>query len=147
MQIRAFSLIELLIVIVLIGFISSLVLKLNTPSKKISITDLREFIKDGEFIIKNNKEFIYKGLKQKEVFIPIHNPEVYVFKNTRLIKKEYKDDIQFRYKVKNGIGESFILKCKEGVFLFKPLFIKKVASLSEAKREFMIYQPIRGNYY
>ena len=54
--------------------------------------------------------------------------EAYVIYNGKL--KEIKKDI---YKVKNGIGDSFILKTNEKVYYFMPFMIKQFSSIQECE--------------
>ena len=84
----AFSLIELILVIVLMGIISFLTIKLPSYSNnKPKITQLRDFLApDGNTTLKCIK-YIYNG---------------------NFIKSQ-----DSNYHIKNGIGDSFILKCND----------------------------------
>ncbi len=147
----AFTLFELIIVVIIIGIVSFLVLKLPSfsNSKSIKIEDLRDVLyPNGKLIITSNKI-----ISTKKINIKITNPEVFVFRDNILLRKNFKDlnnsKILFEYNVKNGIGDSFILKCNEGIYVFKPFKIIKVFSFSEAKNRYlnMSYQPREGSLY
>lgn len=147
----AFTLFELIIVVIIIGIVSFLVLKLPSfsNSKNIKIEDLRDVLyPNGKLIITSNKI-----ISTKKINIKITNPEVFVFRDNILLRKNFKDlnnsKILFEYNVKNGIGDSFILKCNEGIYVFKPFKIIKVFSFSEAKNRYlnMSYQPREGSFY
>ena len=147
----AFTLFELIIVVIIIGIVSFLVLKLPSfsNSKSIKIEDLRDVLyPNGKLIITSNKI-----ISTKKINIKITNPEVFVFRDNILLRKNFKDlnnsKILFEYNVKNGIGDSFILKCNEGIYVFKPFKIIKVFSFSEAKNRYLniSYQPREGSFY
>ncbi len=147
----AFTLFELIIVVIIIGIVSFLVLKLPSfsNSKSIKIEDLRDVLyPNGKLIITSDKI-----ISTKKINIKITNPEVFVFRDNILLRKNFKDlnnsKILFEYNVKNGIGDSFILKCNEGIYVFKPFKIIKVFSFSEAKNRYlnMSYQPREGSFY
>jgi hypothetical protein len=144
----AFSLVELLIVIVLIGLISFLVIKLPSFSfpKSISVAGLRDALyPDGEMKVLINGKII----SDKKVEFNCKNPEVFEYVNGQFEKKEYDKDIIFKYTVKNGIGDSFILKCENGYYVFKPFDIKKTDSFAKAEILFTNneYKLEEGNYY
>ena len=117
----AFSLIELILVIVLMGIISFLTIKLPSYSNnKPKITQLRDFLSpDGNTTLRCIK-YIYNGN-----FIKSNNTDYYV---------------------KNGIGDSFILKCDDEYYVFKPFKITKYHSFQEAKNNFLNtkYLPKKG---
>jgi len=132
----AFSLIELIIVVILIGLVSFLVIRLpkfNSPF--LTPYDLRNYFhpngklwvfEDGSNITDKNKSINFK----------LTLPVVYVYENGWKIKhfKPYLNKkVVFFYKIKRGIQNSFILKSEEGIFVFKPLFIYKANSIQEAK--------------
>ena len=147
MRIKAFTLIELIIVIILFGVSSYLVLsnvkKVTTP------------ILTSDKIIENYKDItIYmlrdKIISTKKISLKLTNPIIYD-KNLKEIEfKRYEDkDVIFKYILKNGIQNSYILECNEGIFVFKPFETIKVSSLDEAQ-EILTYQeyaPQEGNYY
>jgi len=140
-----FTLIELLVVIVLIGVISFLVIKLPSMSKNGSLTDLREaLLPDGSVTVFKNGAVEGKV----KINLPCDNPVTYVFKNGEFEKKEYNESVVFKYSVKNGIGESFILECG-GFYVFKPLFVKKAETMKKAQELFTNkdYKPSYGSYY
>ncbi len=149
-KLKSFTLIELLIVVVLIGVISFLTIKLPTfkENKIIKIEELRDyFYPNGTLIITPDKI-----ISSKKIDIKITNPKVFIY-NGEFKEKIFSDynnsKVIFKYTQKNGINESFILKCNEGIYVFKPFYIKKVSSFNEAKKEFLLtaYQPKEGAYY
>ncbi len=150
-KIKAFTLFELIIVVIIIGIVSFLVLKLpvfsNEKIKKIE--NLRDILYPNGQVIITDKKII----SSKKIDIKITNPKIFIFKDNMLIQKNLGEvnnsKILFKYQVKNGIGDSFILKCDEGIYIFKPFYIKKVLSLNEAKNKFLNikYQPKYGSYY
>jgi len=123
-KLKSFTLIELLLVILLVGLILSLSLNIFKTSKNITIQQLySKLYPNGEIIITPH---------QNKYNIKITNPKVYQYYNNKLIEKKFLNQILFKYQVKDGIGESFILECEEGVFLFKPFWILKFNSIEDA---------------
>ena len=153
---RAFTLIELIVVVIIIGIVSFLVIKLPTFSSAANETveNIRKSLSPYGviYIVRDEKGSHLLSDANLSLNLQIDEPEVYVYDNGIFIKKSfdrYKDkDVIFKYSVSKGIGDSFILKCREGIYLFKPLFIKRVKSFEEAKREYLLsaYQPKSGNY-
>ena len=152
----AFTLIELLIVVFIIGIVSFLVIKLPSFSNpKLKITDLREILHPNKsFYLFSNGNNILIGSDKNKTFktlnITISAPIVYIYSNKRFIKKFFKrfdgKNVVFKYSEKRGIGKSFILVCDEGVYLFKPLWIKKVKNFEEAKREYLLSDYLKDIY-
>ncbi len=156
-KLKAFSLIELLIVIVLIGIVSVLVISFrNLSSFVLTPSNLREFL------YPNGKIYIFEDgsnlvvLKDKNITninIKINLPEVFAYKNDNFEKKIFNDindkRVVFRYEEKNGIGESFILKTDSGYYIFKPFEIKKVSDFEIAKDIFLLtkYKYKEGEVY
>ena len=150
MQLRAFTLIELLVVVFLISLLSFFVISLPTNKKSYTILDLKELTyPNGTFYLYKNGNSILQKDKNKTVNLKITLPEVYVYDDKGFIKKKFNKNIAFKYSQKNGLGDFFILKCEEGVFVFKPLYIKKFNSLSGAKNFYLLkeYQLEEGNFY
>ena len=155
MRLRAFTLIELLLVIVIISLTTSIVLSVSNTKKKYSIIDLKQLTyPSGTFyVFSDNTNILIKNNKQKSINIQITPYEVLIYENNAFYKKRFSDlegkKVIFKYSQKNGIGDSFILVSKEGVFVFKPFIIKKFNSISNAKDFFLLneYQPLQGNYY
>jgi hypothetical protein len=52
----------------------------------------------------------------------------------------------FEYERKRGIGDSFILRCDEKFYVFKPFDIKRVSGFVEAKREFLDKRFIKEDF-
>ena len=122
-KLKSFTLIELLIVIVIIAVVSVMSIKMFSFSKEKKIEDLYSLL------YPNGKYYIKSGFFSLPVYI--HNPKVYYYYNNTL-KRKYFINNQFEYKVKNGVGESFLLVCDEGIYLFKPFKILKFSTVSDA---------------
>jgi len=151
-KIKAFTLIELLIVIFIIGVVSFLILKLPSFSNpKLTILDLRElaYLNKTFYLFDDGKNLLV-GEKNQSLNISITAPIVYVYKNQRFEKEEFKKfnnkNVIFKYEESRGIGESFILVCDEGVYLFKPLWIKKVKNFDIAKEEYLLSSYLKDIY-
>jgi prepilin-type N-terminal cleavage/methylation domain-containing protein len=173
----AFTLIELIVVIIIIGLVSFLVIKLPSfSSSQINIENLREYLypngtfylfddgkevvlingrwknKNGEFKKIKNKEDLEEVINKSKIDIPFLAPEIYVY-DGEFKKKDFgylfDKKIIFKYSVKNGISDSFILKNADTFYVFKPFYIKKVNSFEEAKEKFLLneFQPKEGSYY
>jgi len=148
----AFTLIELILVVILIGLISFLVIKLPSFSSAnhITILNLREFLyPNGKFyLFKNGKEVAVKD-KNYTLNLNFQLPVIYIYNGSFFEKKYFENDIVFEYKVKNGIGDSFILENGNEFYVFKPFLIRKFNSLNKAKEFFLLnkYQPKIGEYY
>ena len=143
MRIKSFTLIELIVVVVILSVVSYLVLtSIKTLNTQIITPDkLKDtFWPNGVFYL----------FREGNKSIKLTNPIVYD-KNLNIIHfQKYKNkEVLFRYKIKNGIQNSYILKCNEGIFVFKPLEIIKVNSLNQAKKilSYKDYLPIEGSYY
>jgi hypothetical protein len=148
-KLKSFTLIELLIVVVLIGLVSFLVIKPPPFTSSKSITDLRDILyPNGVFYKFEDSEIIEKNDKNISSSLAINNPTIYIYDGYEFVKKPMKL-LQFKYRVKNGIGDSFILKCDEGVYVFKPFSITKVKDLYQAENLFLLknYMPKEGEYY
>ena len=167
----AFTLIELIIVIIIIGIASFLVIKLPSfSSPKTTIENLREYLyPNGEFylfddgkemVLKNkkwkkikNEEDLEEVINKSKINISFYAPVDYQYDGQEFKRENFgyffDKKIIFKYSVKNGIGESFILKNGEDYYVFKPFFIKKTSSFEEAKREFLLskFTPKEGYYY
>jgi len=132
----AFSLIELIIVVILIGLVSFLVIKLPKYTfSPLTPYDLRSYFHpNGKLWVFENGSNITD--KNKSINFKLTLPVVYVYEKGWKIKhfKPYLNKkVVFFYEIKRGIQNSFILKSEEGIFVFKPLFIYKVNSIQEAK--------------
>ena len=151
----AFSLIELILVVVLIGIISFLTVKLPSfSSKNITVSDLRDVLyPSGEFYLFSDGTELLAKDKNQTLNLKFSLPEVFVYNGEFFEKKEFgylkNRKIVFKYTVKNGIGDSFILKNGDEFYVFKPFFIKKLNSFEEAKNFFLLknFQPKPGEYY
>ena len=151
----AFTLIELILVVILISLISFLTIRLPSfsSSKSISIKNLREVLyPNGTFYLFNDGSEMVKD-KNITLNLKFELPEVYVYNGNFFEKKEFgflkNKKIIFKYSVNNGIGDSFILKNGETYYVFKPFGIKKFNSFEMAKKFFLLkaYQPKIGEYY
>jgi len=130
----AFTLIELIVVVILIGIISFLAIKLpSTSTPLLTPMDLKNFknltlwvFDDGSNITDKNKTLNFHLI----------TPVVYIYKNGWQ-KKKFDNylgkKVIFKYQIKNGIQKPFILECDNGVYVFKPLFIYKTNSFNKAK--------------
>jgi len=125
----AFSLIELLLVLLIISFISFLVIKLPSVKKVYTFKNLRELVyPQGTFFLDKDKAYVIKNGEKKEINFRYSNFEVYdIFLN----KKTFKNHL-FVYKMKNKIGDSVIVKEKK-VYFFKPFFLKEFESINSLK--------------
>jgi len=138
MQLRAFTLIELLVVVFIIGIVSFVSISIPSFSnKKYSIEELKSLTyPNGTFYLFNDGSNLLIKDKNSTLNISINLPEVLEYKDGYFEKKEFKDfhnkKVVFRYSQKNGLEDFFILKCDKGVFVFKPLYIKKFENLDEA---------------
>ncbi|AZV45731.1 hypothetical protein C3L23_00085 [Nautilia sp. PV-1] len=146
----AFSLIELIIVILIIGIVSFLVIRLPSFYFSSDITDLQSRLSpNGEITVYKNGTVV----SSKKVIFNCENPEVYEFINGSFEKKIYQKENEktpvFKYRVENGAGESFILKCKNVWYVFKPFRILKFKNENEAENTFLNskYFPKIGSYY
>jgi len=139
MQLKAFTLIELLIVVFIIGIVSFLVISIPSfNNKKYSILDLKQLTyPNGTFYLFEDGSNLLVKDKNKSINISINLPEVLEYKDGYFVKKEFKKfkgkKVIFKYSQKSGLGDFFILKCDEGVFVFKPLYIKKFSNLQKAE--------------
>jgi len=156
MQIKAFTLLELLIVIFIIGIISFLSITLPSFNKiKYTVLDLKKLTyPNGKFyLFADGSNLLITNDKNKSINIDINLPEVLVYENEIFSKKTFEDfnnkKVIFKYIQENGIGDVFILKTDEGIYVFKPFLIKKFNSLKKAKDYFLLkkYQPTEGNYF
>lgn len=151
MQLRSFTLIELLIVIAIISFISIFIIVVPSKTKsKLSIDELKEITyPNGSFyLLKNNEAVLIKD-RNKTVSISLTLPKVLEYKDGQFLKKEFGEEVVFEYHQKNGLGDFFILVAEEGIYVFKPLFIKKFDTLKSAKEYYLLnnHQPLKDNYY
>ena len=152
----AFTLIELILVVILIGLVSFLVIRLPSfvSSKEVSILTLRKYLyPNGKFyLLSNGNEIVVKD-KNSTLNLNFETPEVFVYNGNFFDKKDFgylKDKkVVFKYVVKNGVGDSFILQNGNKFYVFKPFLIKKFNSFDGAKDFFLLkkYQPKIGDYY
>jgi len=142
----SFTLIELLLVVFLIGVISSLVIYIPTTysSKRVEIQNLRDFLyPDGVFYLfeDGSNLAVMPDKNISNIDININFPEVFIYKNGDFEKKEYNmlndKQIVFKYSVKRGIGESFILAANSKFYIFKPFEITQKTTLQQAKDKFL----------
>ena len=152
----AFTLIELILVVILIGLISFLVIRLPSfvSSKEVTVLTLRKYLyPNGKFYLFSNGDEIAVKDKNLTLNLNFETPEVYVYNGNYFKQKEFNDlgnkKVIFKYIVKNGIGESFILQNGNKFYVFKPFLIKEFNSFSAAKDFFLLrnYQPKIGDYY
>jgi len=138
MRIKSFTLIELIVVIVILSIVSLLILPKNIISTKITPDKLRDILSpNGVFYLIDKNESIL-----------LTNPIVYDKDLNIITFKKYKNkDVLFKYEVRDNIGDSYILKCDEGIYIFKPFYIKEVNSLQEAQKILNQYLPKEGSYY
>jgi len=129
----AFSLIELLIVVLLIGFVSFMVVKLPSFKSTFKIEDLKDALSPDGYITVYKNSYVKSSVK-----VPFNCREVkrYDFANG-MFNSENDGNITFSYRVKNSVGESFILECDGKWYVFKPFFIKRAKSFEDAKEMFL----------
>ena len=147
---RAFTLIELLIVIFIMMLASFLVISMPSfKNKKYSIEDLKTLTyPNGTFYLFNDGSNLLIKDKNSTLNISINLPEVLQYKDGYFEKREFKNfhnkKVIFKYSQKNGLGDFFILKCDEGIFVFKPLYIKKFKNLNKAEDFYLLkkYQKV-----
>lgn len=136
MQKKAFTLFELILVVIIIGLVYSLVLGKITNKKNIKVQNLKDL---KSILIKNNiKQFIVYGKCDKTKPNKI-NPDlfkdikVYTVKNETLEKVEFnpiqiKDeiyDVCLKFNInQNKSSSSYIIKQNEKYFVFHPYFQK-----------------------
>ena len=153
-KLKAFTLIELLIVLVLISVATFLIITFQKPTSFSTLTpkNLREYLyPNGEFYLFDDGSnlAILKDKNVTNVNINLNTPEVLIYKNGHFEKKEFENlndkQVVFKYKVQNGIGESFILKANDKYYVFKPFFIKKTNSLEKAKTLFLLNKYRKDN--
>jgi len=114
---RAFTLVELLLVIILISFIYFLSLKFIVYKTPVKIKDLYfHLYPNGEFDISK------------------FNCKIYNYYNSKLQKEE-----KYIYRVKNGIGDSFLMMCPSKVYLFRPFDIVEFNSTDDAVKSMTKY--------
>ena len=152
----AFTLIELILVVILMGLISFLVIRLPSfvNKRKVTILTLRDYLyPNGEFyLFENGNEIAIKD-KNSTLNINFEAPKIYVYNGNYFKQKTFLDlgskKVIFKYMVKNGIGDSFILQNGDKFYVFKPFLIKEFNSFSAAKDFFLLrkYEPKIGDYY
>ena len=133
----AFSLIELILVILLISVVSSFVIKLPEINKKYSFTDLKSLLyPNGEFyLFKDGSNLVVKDKNYSLNFV-YSKVEVYDFDFEKIDFNRFEGkEVVFHYKVKNGIGDSFIV-IDDRYYVFKPFWILVFDSKDEVKRYF-----------
>jgi len=148
-KIKAFTLIELIIVVILVGIISYIaVANIKTAINPAITPD-----KFRDILSPNANLFIFRdsiSIDKNISNIKITNPVVYDKDLKKINFKNYNDKIVvFKYTIKNGIQNSYILACNEGIFVFKPLETIKTTSLQKAKELLNMseYLPKEGSYY
>jgi len=142
---KAFTLVELVIVVVLMGLVTFLVIKLPTLySPPLTPDKLRDYLHpNGTFYMFEDGSTlaVFPDKNISGVNISLNLPEVYEYINGSFEKKDfgYLNDkkIVFKYSEKNGIGDFFILTSEGGVYVFKPLFIFKARDFDSAKDMFL----------
>ena len=145
-KLKAFTLIELLLVLVLIGVVSFLVIVFKKPSSPpLTPENLRSFLyPNGEIYVFDDGSdlIITKDGNKTKVNFNLNSPEVYENTDGTFVKKIFNDfnskKVIFHYGVKNGIGESFILQANDNYYVFKPFYIKKEKDLQKAKDDFLL---------
>lgn len=126
---RAFTLIELILVIFLISLVSFLVIKLPSYSKTYTFKDIRALLyPGGELYIDKNSVYIIKNGKKKKINFRYSEFQTY---DNNFNPLKFKNHL-FVYKMKNGVGDSLIIKEKK-VYFFKPLWVREFSSLKDAK--------------
>jgi hypothetical protein len=145
-----FTLLELIIVVFLIALISFLVIKLPSFNKSYSYEDIRKLLYPSGviYVFEDNKAVIIKKKKKKTINFKTQNAEVYNIDFERIKFKPFEDNkVVFKYVLKNGIGEVYIVKTSKKTYLFKPLWIKKFSSLNAIKNYLLSLQPALGEYH
>jgi len=162
LQKKAFTLIELLIVIVIMGVIYTLAInnfdKLKDKSKNLSLTNLKEYLtsqkykKDAEFMCFNRClecSLFIDGEKTKDIdsFLDqdikryrydFNYGYVEVENKVYFNEKDVEQDVCFSYKVdKNGVGEQLLIEYKNKFYDFSEYFegVKVYNSLDEVTEQ------------
>ena len=142
----AFTLIELIVVVVLIGIFIFLVIPREVKYVKIlSPSDFYDFLyPNGKMIVfkDGTNLVIFPDKNLTNVNINLNFSEVYVYENG-MFKRKYFDNVDdkevvFEYSVKRGIGDSFILSGNDKFFVFKPFWIYTLDSFEEAKDKYLL---------
>ncbi|WP_457564267.1 hypothetical protein [Caminibacter sp.] len=143
--IKAFSLIEFILVVLLIGLVTFLVIKLPSFNKIYTFNDLRNILyPNGEIYIFKDGYIILKNGKKQDINFRYSNFEVLNLDFEKVVFPKFKEkDVLFHYRIKNGIGDVYIVKEKK-VYLFKPLWEMRFDSLSSLKNYFDSLQPVEG---
>jgi len=146
MQKIAFTLIELIIVVIIIGISSYLVVS-NVKTATNPIITPEKF---REAFYPDKTLYMFRDSFNTKLNISLTNPIVYDKDLNQINFKRYKDkDVLFKYSIHNGIQNSYILECNEGIFVFKPLKTIKVNSLQKAQDILTMkeYMPKEGDFY
>lgn len=155
---RAFSLIELILVVVLIGIASMLVIS-NPPKTGESILQtekLRDVLypKGTLYIFRDGGVLLEKEDENKTgLNVNINFPKVYVYENGDFMQKNFAEydnkSVVFKYGVNNGIGDSFILYSNGFYYVFKPFKIIKTDDFEKAKDIYLgkNFFPSEGEIY
>jgi len=147
---KAFSLFELLLVVILISLVYSLVLDKMNGKKKVNTTSLMN-LKSSMLEKNQNLLIIYDKCSKSNLDIDLNlfkDIKVYSLKGEVLEKKEFapikiKDKIYnvcFKYEIfPNKSSSSFIAKKDEKYFVFHPYFqkIKKFDNENDAINDFI----------
>jgi hypothetical protein len=110
-------------------------------------------MKNGKFMKIKDEEDLDKAIKKSNINISFDTPVVYKYNGEQFKREDFgylfNKKIVFKYDVKNGIGDSFILKNGDDYYVFKPFYIEKVDSFEKAKEKFLLtkYLPKVGEYY
>ena len=141
-KLKAFSLIELILVVLLIGLVSFLVIKLPNFNKSYSFENLRELLyPNGEFYLFENGNMIIKNNEAKEINFRYKNFEVMNLNYERVEFPKFENrKVLFYYKMRNGIGDVLIVK-SNNVYFFKPLWVLKFKNIASLKKYIDSLQP------
>jgi len=154
-KVRAFSLVELLVVVILIGVMTFTLVRLPSWQKSaLQVEDLYDLLyPQGEIIVFEDSIELHSERDVKGVTLALSHPEVFRFVEGRFERVDFAEKngrkILFRYRVHRGLGDYFILVSDQGFYVFKPLGIYKTDAWEKAKELFLLaeYAPEAGGYH
>jgi len=129
----AFSLLELLIVVVLISVFASLAIKISAPRSNNFLDILSKLYPNKEAVVKDGVLYINKKAY-------LQNLKAYIYEDGYF--KEYRD---FNITLNRGLYPQMIIK-SDKYYLLKPLYIKEFDSLAKAKKEMLLEDYLKERY-
>ncbi|NPA55948.1 MAG: type II secretion system protein [Epsilonproteobacteria bacterium] len=137
-KITAFTLIELIVVIVLIGFMMYLAIPHFQQIIKLSqIKDLT-YPSGDVYVFQDHKAILVKNRKEIPIDLDTSDIQVYGFVDNKLQPKTFlpyhNHKVIFAYHQKDGVGDLMVVKQHDKFILFKPLWIAYIDNLHQAQR-------------